>query len=127
MKISPRRAEPHYSLAEIYRRYGKWIAAVAEYRKAAQFNAMNPFYRYKLGDALWHIGLREESVIQLEMAVHIAPTDGFYHFWLGDLVRSVRQVGRCDYRDAAGHDLQSLRFVLHFSSWPALFARRIPR
>ena len=30
MKISPRRAEPHYSLAEIYRRYGKWLAAVAE-------------------------------------------------------------------------------------------------
>ena len=61
LKISPRRAEPHYSLAEIYRRYGKWMAAVEEYRKATQFNSMNPFYRYKLGDALWHVGPARRS------------------------------------------------------------------
>src|ERR1035437_2119254 len=52
IRISPRRAEPHYSLAEVYRRFGKWLLAIGEYRKAAQFNPMNPFYRYKLGDAL---------------------------------------------------------------------------
>jgi tetratricopeptide (TPR) repeat protein len=65
LKISPRRAEPHFSLAEIYRRYGKWMAAVAEYRKATQFNAMNPFYRYKLSQALWHTGMRDEALLHL--------------------------------------------------------------
>ncbi|HOP79071.1 MAG TPA: tetratricopeptide repeat protein, partial [Armatimonadota bacterium] len=56
LKLNPRRAEPHFGLAEVYRRYGKLNAAVASYRKAVQYNPLNPFYRYKLGDALAQIG-----------------------------------------------------------------------
>ena len=54
---------------------------------------MNPFYRYKLGDALMPAGMHEEAIMQLEMAVQIAPTDGFYHFWLADVLCEAGRIG----------------------------------
>jgi tetratricopeptide (TPR) repeat protein len=85
IKHSPRRAAPHFSLAELYRRYGKLQAALLEYRAAVECDPQNAFYHYRLGDALADGGYLPEAIGELETSCELASTDGFYHFWLSDL------------------------------------------
>lgn len=93
IKTSPRKAEPHFSLAELFHRYGRLQSAIVEYRKAIQFAPANAYYRYKLGDALAQAGDLEGAISELEESSHLKPQDGFYHFWLGDLYT---RAGRMD-------------------------------
>jgi tetratricopeptide (TPR) repeat protein len=91
IKTSPRKAEPHFALAELYHKYGRLQNAIVEYRKAISFAPLNAYYRYKLGDALAMADELEPAIEEMEQAVSIKPEDGFYHFWLGDLYsRAVR-------------------------------------
>jgi tetratricopeptide (TPR) repeat protein len=85
IRHSPRRAAPHFSLAELYRRYGKLQAALLEYRAAVECDPQNAFYHYRLGDALADGGYIPAAIGELETACELAATDGFYHFWLSDL------------------------------------------
>jgi Tfp pilus assembly protein PilF len=43
VRTSPRRAAPHFSLAELYRRYGKTQIAMIEYRRAIECDTQNAF------------------------------------------------------------------------------------
>jgi tetratricopeptide (TPR) repeat protein len=85
IKTSPRKAEPHFALAELYHKYGRLQSAIAEYRKAIAFAPENAYYHYKFGDALALADELDEAVEEMEHAVSLKPEDGFYHFWLGDL------------------------------------------
>ena len=85
IRKSPRRAQPHFALAELYRRYGKMQAALVEYRTAIECDPKNAFYHYKLGDALADGGFVLEAISELEAAVELSPSDAFYHFWISDL------------------------------------------
>jgi tetratricopeptide (TPR) repeat protein len=85
IRHSPRRAAPHFSLAELYRRYGKLQAALLEYRAAVECDPQNAWYHYKLGDALADGGFLPEAIGEIETACELAASDGFYRFWLSDL------------------------------------------
>src|SRR5437588_7603100 len=82
---SSRRASPHFSRGELYRRYGRLQAAIAEYRRAVELHPDNAYYRYKLGDCYAAAGYLTHAVLELEIARNLCPEDGFYQFWLGDL------------------------------------------
>jgi len=77
--------EPHFSLAEIYARYGKWAVAIEEYTAAVELSPGNAFYRYKLSCAYKTIGQLDAAIEQLERAVEARPADAFYHFELASL------------------------------------------
>lgn len=85
LKRDPNSPEPHFSLAEVYVRYGKWVAAIEEFCAAVDLSPGNAFYRYKLSCALKTIGRTNDAIEQLERAVKARPADGFYHFELASL------------------------------------------
>jgi len=93
VKQSPRRAAPHFSLGEFYRRYGKMEAALIEFRRAIECDPRNAFYHFRLGDCLADAGFLVEAVAELETANELAPNEGFYHFWLSDFYL---MIGRLD-------------------------------
>lgn len=85
LKRDPKTPEPHFSLAEVYVRYGKWAAAIEEFCTAVELSPGNAFYRYKLSCAYKSIGRTDEAIEQLEHAVASRPAEGFYHFELATL------------------------------------------
>ncbi len=93
LKRDPKCPEPHFSLAEVYVRYGKWAVAIQEYNIAVELAPGNAFYRYKLACAYKTIGQNDCAIEQLEQAVASRPADGFYHF---ELASAYADAGRVD-------------------------------
>lgn len=93
LKRDPSSPEPHFSLAEVYARYGKWAVAIDEYIAAVELSPANPFYRYKLSCAYRIIGQTDSAIEQLEQAVAAKPADAFYHF---ELASMCADAGRMD-------------------------------
>lgn len=85
LKLNPQHPEPHFSLGEVYTRYGKWGAAVIEFSRAVELAPENPFYRHKLAQAYVKAERAGEGVEHLERAVELAPRDAFYRFELSDM------------------------------------------
>ena len=85
LKRDPKSPEPHFSLAEVYARYGKWAVAISEYATAVELAPGNPFYRYKLACAYKTVCQNDSAIEQLEQAVAAKPADAFYHFELASL------------------------------------------
>ncbi|MBP6965718.1 MAG: tetratricopeptide repeat protein [Armatimonadetes bacterium] len=93
LKRDPNSPEPHFSIAEVYARYGKWDVAIHEYSTAVDLSPGNAFYRYKLSGAYKIIGQTDHAIAQMEYAVASKPADAFYHFELGLLYS---EAGRMD-------------------------------
>lgn len=84
IKLNPRKAEPHFSMAEVYRRNGRLREAVVEYRTAIEFSPRNAFYHFRLGESLGQAGFVPEAIAELEVAAVLSPADGFYHCSLSE-------------------------------------------
>ena len=91
IKSNPNRPEGHFSLAEVYVRYGKWQAAAVEYLRAVELAPNNAYYRYKLAHAYIQAGCKEDAIEHMEVAVSLCSKDAFYHFELATLYADVRQ------------------------------------
>jgi tetratricopeptide (TPR) repeat protein len=71
LKNGPRSADAHFSLAEIYTRYGRWQGAAHEYEKAVEYEPDNAFYRHKLAAAYTQMTLTPKALEQMEVAVDL--------------------------------------------------------
>lgn len=84
--------EPHFSIAEVYARYGKWAVAIHEYARAVELSPGNAFYRYKLSQAFKAVGQIDDAIDQIEQALASRPADAFYHFELASLLAEVGRI-----------------------------------
>ena len=73
-RSSSRRASPHFSRGETYRRYGRLQAAIAEYKRAVELHPENAYYRYRLGDCYAAAGFLQDAIVELEMACSLCPS-----------------------------------------------------
>ena len=111
IRHSARRALPHFSLAELYRRYGKLKAALIEYRNAIECDPKNAYYHFRLGDCLADAGYLPEAIGELETSVEMLPADRFTTF--GPVIFiDERPTKGCCTRDAASRDVCAVRRLL---------------
>lgn len=101
LKSNPKCPDAHFSIAEMYTRYGRWHAAAIEYGKAVELDSENSFYRYKYACALTQMSCTHEAIAQMEEVVLLRPRDGFYRFVLAGLYAEVQRhddaVGEMEY------------------------------
>lgn len=83
--------EAHFSVAEIYVRYGKWQAAAAAYLQAVELAPDNAYYRFKLAGAYIQMGCQTDAVEHLAAAVSVCPRDAFYRFELATVYADIRK------------------------------------
>lgn len=91
MKAHPDSHEPHFGIAELYTRYGRWQAAAVEYKYAVELCPTNAYYWYKLASAQIKAGSPMDAIVAMEEAVALTPDDGFYRFELAALYADARR------------------------------------
>lgn len=91
-KMNPRDPEPYFALGEIYRRYGRYDAAVAHFRRAIEYGADNAFVQFKYAEVLALSQQYAKAVEAGRAAVNHEPSNGFYRFWLADLLEHIGEL-----------------------------------
>ena len=83
--------QPQPLLADILRRYemkSNPDEALEEYRQAARLGAENPFYHAHLAKALMDRGKAAEALPEIQRAVQLQPSNGYYKVQLENISRA---------------------------------------
>jgi len=91
VKFGRDNTEPLVGISDLYKRQGRFRAAIEQLEAALAVEPESPYLLFKLAETLRSMGEPTRALAAGLAVVQLKPDDAFYHYWIGDLLISMRQ------------------------------------